>query len=630
MRSTPDSWFNRARNAAVVVGSLCIAEAGTVAGGPPPPPLPAEANTAPAEGAPKLEEAASDPPPPPLPENVKPGPFDHIKDGFLKKILPILQNTRVHDDKKRLQALRELEGALKPRENCKLMTETRIQLIAELTINTLEEALNAGNERRKKEAVQELFDTWLHDNNFYVRSRVARILNREFANNRDEDPRYRPPDISDLTSSIHQIGIVRSVNEWEKHEGIQYLLKNIQREVHQFTKSDYNARKLASKRLRMLVTELRQIINPLPSVILDSLKPDIQKRSIDLETYKRLERLYEFAISPGTQAYVLPQMEARASSVIEDVQNVMGGKVRLDSSYMMSLGLVSLSLRENNRTYSSIITQLCQKTNTYPVADGHPHNLILKPHDQKESRKTVIALDGMIAVITPGEKGKPDIIDLLPDPSYTFVQIDAATGEGLQTKDATVRIGEKPNWKLNTGGAPTKKSITTKSDTLDTNDKNPKPGKLTIEAWIASHQYTQEVRLKDGAASFHDNGPHDFDITTTLDSDTKGITAHVRIGAYEQHIPWPNTPYTSDALTWEMADNIVIQFFDANGKEIGSTQGQIQINQRAVSMDCTLSTQPASVKVTSPRHINKQRREIPLDGGPSKNTVLKPFFEARP
>ncbi|MBT4119777.1 MAG: hypothetical protein HOG89_02405 [Candidatus Peribacter sp.] len=604
-----DSWLGKAGRSAVALGSFVIAEAAM--GDPLMPPLPEQKPAT-------AKEDPSVPPPPPLPEN---DPYSNIKDDFLRSLMPILEKTSSKDDAVRFKALEALEARLKKeRPNCEMINTTRIKLIGELTVTALQKKLAGKNHTASEKAATELHEKWLQDKNFHIRERARRILDEHFKGNRAEDPRYRPPDVSNITEPLNDIGSVQSLQKWEEHKGVKSLLTNIRREILGFQDDDFFKREAATTRLITLITELRGYVNPLPPVILEVFKPDPEKRKADYETYTRLETIYKIANSPGTQPYVLPPIKASADSVMGDMHRLMGANIRLSPMFAGSLGKVSIDLTRGSRSYTDIIAQICHKTNTYPAMDGHPHRVVLNYQD-KEHRKTILPLDGMIAVVTPSKEGA-DTIELLPDPSYTFVQLDSATGTGLNTKEANVAIGQKPKWKFkHSSGVPAKRSQMAKAP--DPKDA----GNLTIEAWIAQFPLTQQIKVKDGMAHFNDNGPHDFAITLTEDPKTKKVIANVRIGAYERALPWPATPHASDTFTYGMADDIAIQFLDNDGKEMAHKERRMKIEQRVVNQEYVLDAQPTSVRTTSFRHINKQQLKIPLDGSPAKRKIMEPFFK---
>lgn len=550
-----------------------------------------------------------------------------ITDEYRDEIIELLKKTRAGAEEDRLENLRTLEKALP--ETSEMMFKVRKEILSILVIQKLEESLySEENPQAAEEAGQELVETWLKDDNYYVRRHAKAVLDKRFKDNIAADPRYRPPDISEYTNPLYEAKPTHSLQEWKESEEVQAFLVKLSQRTELLDHQSFETRTNATKEIAYILHELRKIINPLPQEILNAVTPQHSKTAWNkewssIEKRNRADRIREWLEEDSYSESALPPMSGYVEQVIADMESHFGMHIHMEpSEYTQEPIEITISPQRN--TYRDILVQICEETGTYPVCDGHIRNIKLVPLAKAEAANVmVLSLDSAAAVFTQDLKDGTGKIELFMDPQLALIDIENVSAQNIPYRNAETTLSvlpeEKPNWNVEHGGwKPPRR--TTPVTITEGNDSS-----ITIDAWVAGNTYTQTLNLQN-ITSVRDKGPHEYNVMRHEKEDNSGWDAKLSLGIYE-FLQWHQTPHESDTKTYAGAEATHVSFADKDGMPIAAQRGPLQIDKRRGTIVFTMEQEPHTATVTTYRHIMRKKLHIPLDGSGADITIEEEHFK---
>ena len=568
----------------------------------------------------------------PEPPKITPKPYkeqtEPMRKATLARVIELLGAASTENDEERMKALNVLEAALVPLGPTQMLDQTRCRILEELKVDVLAKKLEREKGGEDPDTVAALMRLREHDN-YFIRNRVERLFSACYKDRPAEDPRHRPPDIGRLTRHIDTAS-VHSVGDLANTKQMTALREEIRKTTDRWERNDYKERELARKELAELVRQTKGLLG-VQEIVENELTPQRAGKSWagkwnDLEVRRSAENLVKLAHETQTNETLYPPYRSSIGQVLQDMRTFGGAGIRFSENENHEH--VETPLQTNGRTsHSRLLAQICELTGTYPDCDGSPTRLALKKQDAKAPRE-VIALDGAVGVVTPGNETAPPSILLLPDPQAVFLDLEKAEAKQLNSEKYNVRVSRSvdPDWKfVHSGGKPAVRQRSIDCKDAVKRDLFAGQGTLSYTVWTATHPVSRVVIIGDRAA--YSDGPQDVTIGEPEETGKNRWNVRVTIGMYDGRIPWANTPHESDTKTYAAAEVTDIRFFDAKGGEIASSCGPMSINLRMTDRTYALPGKPVSAKVTTYRGIREIRIDQPLDGSPATRTLVEPWIK---
>lgn len=597
MRGGTDSWLNKTAHAATLGIALL---AGETSFAEPPIKQPDAPNSG-AEVQPYAEQTET------------------MRKATLARVIELMGPTRSENDEERLNALNMLEKELVPLGNTKLLTETRTKIIQELKINDLAKILTSQKGNEQKDVIDALMKLREH-NDYCIRNRIERLMTQHFAGRPNEDPRFKPPDISRFTQHIDTI-MVESVGELADAKSTELLRQEIRKTIDRWKLNNYPERELARKEMSELVRQTRGMVG-IEDILREELTPKRKKDKTwadpkwnDLEVRRSAEIVLdrENRLSPTDTVY--PPMQSTVGQVLKDMERFGGATVRFAESEMDAMAATPL-FSPPRATHSQLLAQICELTGTYPVCDGHAHNLKLVP--QGKEMRSIRALQGALLITEQTEDAKRTA-HLLTDPQFAVVNAEAG-----HLNDGNASSTEIVFWECHMGTwtfQSTKSELTKLRIPSQANANAPENG-LKVRAWVGSAPASCTLPVGE-EKSFGQIGPQEVSVIR------EGDTVNCANTVYGS-VPWTKTPCPSDMQTYGLSQVTRFQYRSVKGQSIEPKRGTVTVKEREIRWNDTNGEAAATVDVRGFQDLRQEEMTWDLETGKMTRKILKPYIDVSP